>query len=87
MRRVRDVISWQLVWKSSTLTNEIDDNVSLLGDGCSIIHHWLIMKNYLPMKKHIYVMIESCTLSLMSVCLDQRNMALFQNYLLEYLQI
>jgi hypothetical protein len=30
------------------LTNEIDDNLSLLGDGCSIIHHWLIMKNYLP---------------------------------------
>jgi hypothetical protein len=34
--------------KSSTLTNEIDDNLSLLGDGCSIIHHWLIRKNYLP---------------------------------------
>jgi hypothetical protein len=28
--------------------NQIDDNLSLLGDGCSIIHHWLIMKNYLP---------------------------------------
>jgi hypothetical protein len=34
--------------KSSTLTNEIDDNLSLLGEGYSIIHHWLIMKNYLP---------------------------------------
>jgi uncharacterized membrane protein YqjE len=32
-------------------------------------------------------MIKSYTLSLMSVCLDQRKMALFQNYLLEYLQI
>jgi hypothetical protein len=32
-------------------------------------------------------MIESCTLSLMSVCLDRRKMTLFQNYLLEYLQI
>jgi hypothetical protein len=25
--------------KIVTLTNEIDDNLSLLGDGCSIIHH------------------------------------------------
>jgi hypothetical protein len=38
-------------------------------------------------KTYIYFMIKSCTLSLMSVCLDQRKMALFQNYLLEYLQI
>jgi hypothetical protein len=36
---------------------------------------------------YIYFMIKSCTLSWMSVCLDQRKMALFQNYLLEYLQI
>jgi hypothetical protein len=45
---VNQSLTGQTIWKSSTLTNEIDDNLSLLGDGCSIIHHWLIMKNYLP---------------------------------------
>jgi mannitol-specific phosphotransferase system IIBC component len=41
----------------------------------------------LILEKHIYFMIKFYILSLMSVCLDQRKTALFQNYLLEYLQI
>jgi hypothetical protein len=38
----------------STLTNEINENLSLLGDG--IINHWLIMKIIINLGKEILLL-------------------------------